>query len=205
MSFLDVIHSLAGSDVCLLVSYKAVLHYYSWLVQNELDRMQLPETVRWRIQSAMPILFPSVRWSISCQPPSVAPAALSSLLPSNPISVLHSSNGSNQTQRTPVSLLRTATSVSGKAKHVSSQQENDLEVDPWILLEDGAGSSQSSSNSTLVGGSDNANLKASNWLKGTVRVRRTDLTYIGAVDDDSWFELHNPFWIGGAKPRQVFH
>lgn len=75
--------------------------------------------------------------------------------------------------------------MSGKAKHVSSQQENDLEVDPWILLEDGAGSSQSSSNSTLVGGSDNANLKASNWLKGTVRVRRTDLTYIGAVDDDS--------------------
>ncbi|XP_009757489.1 mediator of RNA polymerase II transcription subunit 12 [Nicotiana sylvestris] len=154
-------------------------------LQNELDRMQLPETVRWRIQSAMPILFPSVRWSISCQPPSVAPAALSSLLPSNPISVLHSSNGLNQTQRTPVSLLRTAMSVSGKAKHVSSQQENDLEVDPWILLEDGAGSSQSSSNSTLVGGSDNANLKASNWLKGTVRVRRTDLTYIGAVDDDS--------------------
>ncbi|MCD9645524.1 hypothetical protein HAX54_034520 [Datura stramonium] len=154
-------------------------------LQNDLDRMQLPETVRWRIQCAMPILFPSARWSISCQPPSVAPAALSSLLPSNPVSVLHSSNGSNQTQRNTVSLLRTATSVAGKAKHVSSQQENDLEVDPWILLEDGAGSSHSSSSSPLVGGGDHANLKASNWLKGTVRVRRTDLTYIGAVDDDS--------------------
>lgn len=154
-------------------------------MQNDLDRMQLPETVRWRIQCAMPILFPSARLSISCQPPSVAPAALSSLLPSNPVSVLHSSNGSNQTQRNPGSLLRTATSVAGKAKHVSSQQDNDHEVDPWILLEDGAGSSHSSSNSPLVGGGDHANLKASNWLKGTVRVRRTDLTYIGAVDDDS--------------------
>ncbi|KAG5626717.1 hypothetical protein H5410_011935 [Solanum commersonii] len=154
-------------------------------LQNDLDRMQLPETVRWRIQCAMPILFPSARLSISCQPPSVLPAALSSLLPSNPVSVLHSSNGSNQTQRNPGSLLRTATSVAGKAKHVSSQQENDHEVDPWILLEDGAGSSNSSSNSPLVGGGDHANLKASNWLKGTVRVRRADLTYIGAVDDDS--------------------
>ncbi|CAN4111593.1 unnamed protein product [Withania somnifera] len=154
-------------------------------LQNDLDRMQLPETVRWRIQCAMPVLFPSARLSISCQPPSVAPAALSSLLPSNPISVLHSANGSNQTQRNPVSLLRTATSVAGKAKYVSSQQENDLEVDPWILLEDGAGSSHTSSNSPLVGGGDHANQKASNWLKGTVRVRRTDLTYIGAVDDDS--------------------
>ncbi|KAM3282376.1 mediator of RNA polymerase II transcription subunit 12 [Capsicum chacoense] len=154
-------------------------------LQNELDRMQLPETVRWRIQCAMPILSPTARCSISCQPPSVTPSALSSLLPSNPISILHSSNGSNQTQRNPVSLLRTATSVAGKAKQVSSQQENDLEVDPWILLEDGAGSSHSSSNSPLVGGGDHANLKAPNWLKGTVRVRRTDLTYIGAVDDDS--------------------
>lgn len=154
-------------------------------LQNDLDRMQLPETVRWRIQCAMPILFPSARLSISCQPPSVAPAALSYLLPSNPVSVLHSSGGSNQTQRNPGSLVRTATSVAGKTKHISSQQENDLEVDPWILLEDGAGSSHSSSNSPSVGGGDHANLKASNWLKGTVRVRRTDLTYIGAVDEDS--------------------
>lgn len=60
-----------------------------------------------------------------------------------------------------------------------------MEIDPWMLLEDGAGSGLSSSNSALIGTGDNANLRASSWLKGAVRVRRKDLTYIGAVDDDS--------------------
>lgn len=60
-----------------------------------------------------------------------------------------------------------------------------MEIDPWTLLEDGAGSGPSSSNSAVMGGGDSANLKASSWLRGAVRVRKTDLTYIGSVDDDS--------------------
>ncbi|KAJ1408629.1 Mediator complex, subunit Med12 [Sesbania bispinosa] len=59
------------------------------------------------------------------------------------------------------------------------QQDNDLEVDPWTLLEDGAGSCPS------VGSGDRVNIRAASWLKGAVRVRRTDLTYVGAVDEDS--------------------
>lgn len=54
-----------------------------------------------------------------------------------------------------------------------------------MLLEDGAGAGLSSTSTAGIGGSDNANLRASSWLKGAVRVRRTDLTYIGVVDDDS--------------------
>jgi hypothetical protein len=68
-----------------------------------------------------------------------------------------------------------------------------MDIDPWTLLEDGtAGSSTStsgsgggSSSNMSVPGGDHSNLKASSWLKGAVRVRRTDLTYIGSLDDDS--------------------
>nr|GMD64976.1 mediator of RNA polymerase II transcription subunit 12 [Ipomoea batatas] len=155
-------------------------------LQNDLDQMQLPDVIRWRIQTAMPVLFPSVQCSISSQPPSVSPAALASLLPSNPIFVLQS-GVTNSSQRNPTSLLRAATNSAGKTKQSPlppPPQDQDLEFDPWILLEDGAGSSQSSSSST-IGGSDHSNLKAAGWLKGSVRVRRTDLTYVGAIDDDS--------------------
>lgn len=79
-------------------------------------------------------------------------------------------------QRSPAPLSRTA--ASGKSKH----QDNDFEFDPWTLLEDGAGSCPSASN---VGGGDCVNIRAASWLKGAVRVRRTDLTYVGAVDEDS--------------------
>lgn len=74
----------------------------------------------------------------------------------------------------------------GKSKSTAgTHPDHDLEVDPWLLLEDGAGSGPSSSNTAVMGGGDHANLKASPWLKGAVRVRRSDLSYIGAVDDDS--------------------
>lgn len=76
--------------------------------------------------------------------------------------------------------------MAGKAKQLPLQ-DLDLEIDPWTLLEDGTGV-QSSSNSAAIGGSDHANLRASNWLKGAIRVRRTDLAYIGAIDEDSWYE-----------------
>ena len=80
---------------------------------------------------------------------------------------------------------RVVASAPGKSKSLPPQQDYDTEIDPWLLLEDGAGSSQSSSNAAVIGGGEHANFRASYWLKGAVRVRRTDLTYIGAMDDDS--------------------
>ncbi|KAI3449196.1 hypothetical protein Pfo_005861 [Paulownia fortunei] len=151
-------------------------------LQNDLDHMELPELIRWRIQTAMPVLFPSVWCSISCQPPSVSPTALACLQPSNPVT-MYNPNNSNLPQRNPVLPGRAATSV--KTKPQVLQQDLDMEIDQWTLLEDGTGSGQPSANSAGISGSDHSNLKASNWLKGAVRVRRTDLTYIGAVDEDS--------------------
>ncbi|KAJ7951145.1 Mediator of RNA polymerase II transcription subunit 12 [Quillaja saponaria] len=149
-------------------------------LQNDLDRMQLPDTIRWRIQTAMPVLLPSARFSISCQPPFVPISALVCLQPS--VSVPGFNFGSsNPPQRNLVPLATSAANISGKLK----QPDNDMEIDPWTLLEDGAGSGPSTSTNLVIGGGDNANLRASCWLKGAVRVRRKDLTYIGAVDDDS--------------------
>ncbi|XP_042503822.1 mediator of RNA polymerase II transcription subunit 12-like [Macadamia integrifolia] len=152
-------------------------------LQNDLDHMQLPENVRWRIQTAMPMLPPSLPCSISCQPPAVSTASLAVLQASISVPSFQQ-GGLNAPPRIPVSLPRSATNLSGKSKLLPSQDQ-DLEVDPWMLLEDGTGSGPSSSNSNGGVGGDHANLKACNWLKGAVRVRRTDLTYIGAVDDDS--------------------
>jgi hypothetical protein len=62
-----------------------------------------------------------------------------------------------------------------------------MEVDPWTLLEDGTSCPSASSGSNGASGitADHANLKACSWLKGAVRLRRTELTYIGSLDDDS--------------------
>nr|XP_043629531.1 mediator of RNA polymerase II transcription subunit 12 [Erigeron canadensis]XP_043629532.1 mediator of RNA polymerase II transcription subunit 12 [Erigeron canadensis] len=151
-------------------------------LQNELDGMQLPDAVRLRIQTAMPFVFPSMRFSISCQPPSVPNFALGYLQPT--ISIPGPNPGSHRNNQ--VSSSRIISNGPGKAtKPVSSQPDSSIEIDPWTLLEDGAGSGPSSINAAAIAGSDNANLKASSWLKGAVRVRRMDLTYIGAIDDDS--------------------
>lgn len=152
-------------------------------MQNELDSMQLPEMIRWRIQAAMPILFPSFRNVISCHTPSVPVCALSVLQSS--IYIPESCNGTLNAPLRQVASARSANNIPGKAKSMPSLQEQEMEIDPWTLLEDGAGSSPSSSGTIVVGGSDRTNLRASSWLKGAVRVRRTDLTYTGAVDDDS--------------------
>uniref|UniRef100_A0A6N2MDI2 Mediator complex subunit Med12 domain-containing protein n=1 Tax=Salix viminalis TaxID=40686 RepID=A0A6N2MDI2_SALVM len=153
---------------------------------NDLDRMQLPGTIQLRIQSAMPILLPSVRCYVSCQPPPVPTAAVVSLQPSIAISGFH--NGSNALKN-PAPFARPANHISTKSKPLPVllplQQDGDMEIDPWTLLEDGTGSGPSSSNISVTGSVDRTNLRASSWLKGAVRVRRTDLTYIGAVDDDN--------------------
>ncbi|XP_047979942.1 mediator of RNA polymerase II transcription subunit 12-like [Salvia hispanica] len=146
-------------------------------LQNDLDRMELPETIRWRIQSALPILTPPARPSLSCQPPSVPSTALACLQPSNPVTVLNPCN-SNPPQRNPGR-------TNMKTKSQMSHPDLDMEIDQWTILEDGAGAGQPSPSSTGIGSSDHANFKASFLLKGAVRVRRTDLTYIGAVDEDS--------------------
>ncbi|KAK7394764.1 hypothetical protein VNO78_15302 [Psophocarpus tetragonolobus] len=147
-------------------------------LQNHLDSMQLPDNIRWRIQAAMPVLPPSVRCSFSCQLPTVPTYALASLQPNTTNSWFNSGN-STLPQRNLVPSSRTT--VSGKSK----QQDNDSDVDPWTLLEDGAGSCPSASNTAIIGSSDRVNIRAASWLKGAVRVRRTDLTYVGAVDEDS--------------------
>ncbi|KAG7614639.1 Mediator of RNA polymerase II transcription subunit 12 [Arabidopsis thaliana] len=153
-------------------------------LQNELSRMQLPDTIRWRIQAAMPILLPSLRCSLSCQPHSVPPTALTLVQPSGSTATA----GTNQRNSPAISKSGTA-AAQGKLKptmlapHQQQEADNTDVVDPWTLLEDGTSSGLSSSNAS--NSSDMANLRATCWLKGAVRVRRTDLTYVGSVDDDS--------------------
>jgi hypothetical protein len=137
------------------------------LPQNELDRMQLPDTIWWRIQAAMPVLFPSTSCSFSCQPPPVPTSALVSLQACTTPGFNLSSSATSH--RNPV-LSRVAVNASGKSKQ---QDSSELEIDPWTLLEDGAGSCPSASNTSSIGGGD-AILPAANWLKGAVRVRKTD-------------------------------
>ncbi|KAG7990418.1 hypothetical protein I3843_02G024500 [Carya illinoinensis] len=150
-------------------------------LQNDLYRMQLPDTIRLRIQTAMPILLPSVCFSVSCQPPSV-PFAGPALLQSR---ISLPGAHSCPPQRNMGLLARTATNISGKFKPSLLQLDHDMEIDPWTLLEDGAGCGPSLSNTAVIGSGDHGNLRASSWLKGAVRVRQTDLTYTGAMDDDS--------------------
>ncbi|XP_076903501.1 mediator of RNA polymerase II transcription subunit 12-like [Bidens hawaiensis] len=166
----------------LLSSSTLFDHEVAESLQNELDGMQLPDAVRWRIQTAMPFVLPSARFSISCQPPNVPLSALGFLQPSVSIPVPHPGSLRNN----QISSSRATSNGPGKAtKPVPSQHEADIEIDSWNLLEDGAGSGPSSINADAIAGNDHANLKASSWLKGAVRIRRMDLTNIGAIDDDS--------------------
>ncbi|KAJ0250023.1 hypothetical protein HA466_0142350 [Hirschfeldia incana] len=154
-------------------------------LQNELARMQLPDTIRWRIQAAMPILLPSLRCSLSCQPHSVPPTALTLVQTSGSTAA----GGLNQRNSPATPKTVTAAAAQGKLKQTmlspcqQPEADNMDVVDPWTLLEDGTSSGQSSSSAS--NSSDMGNLRATCWLKGAVRVRRTDLTYIGSVDDDS--------------------
>lgn len=139
--------------------------------------MELPATIRRRIQAAMPLLVPSRPISAPCHLPTLSSAALTSLQPSTP------SPGPHQR----IIPSRVSNSSSGRSKSLASQ-DLDMEIDLWTLLEDGTSSAPSMSSGSNMGGTsgDHSNLKACSWLKGTVRVQRTDLTYIGALDEDSW-------------------
>lgn len=144
-------------------------------LQGELDRMELPAAIRRRIQAAMPALPPFLHSPIPCHPPTLSPASITSLQPS----------ASSQGPR-PRLLPCSRTSANTSRTKSLPSQDLDMEIDPWMLLEDGTGSTSASSGSNAGGASgDQSNLKACSWLKGAVRVRRTDLTYTGALDDDS--------------------
>ncbi|KAL4191508.1 hypothetical protein AMTRI_Chr07g30320 [Amborella trichopoda] len=154
-------------------------------MQVELDHMQLPPTIRLRLQAAMPILPPTQPFSFSSQPPSPSITTLHSLHIGTP-NPTFSPSALTPPPKAPVPSIRASTT--SKSKPIS-QLDPDLEIDPWTLLEDGTGSasgSGSGSGSSSAGvGVDQANLKACPWLKGAVRVRRTDLTYVGTLDDDT--------------------
>lgn len=147
-------------------------------LQSALDHMELPGTIRRRIQAAMPILPPSRHPCIQCQPPQLSLAALSPL---------QSSTSTAGPQQKNASLSWVPTNLSSRSKAGLPSQDPEMEVDPWTLLEDGTScpSMSSGSNGTSGISGDHANLKACSWLKGAVRVRRTELTYIGSLDDDS--------------------
>lgn len=147
-------------------------------LQSALDHMELPGAIRRRIQAAMPILPPARHPSIQCQPPQLSLAALSPL---------QSTPSTSGPQQKITSHSWVPTNISSRSKAVLPPQDPEMEVDPWTLLEDGTSCPSTSSGSNSASGiaPDHSNLKACSWLKGAVRVRRTELTYIGSLDDDS--------------------
>lgn len=134
--------------------------------------MQLPCGIRNRLQAAFPLLPPTPVTTISAAPPQV-PAAVVSQLQARPTAAPTSYNNP-AAQKSLYPLESKA-----KAAVVVAPDAAEMEVDPWTLLEDGVGASTGPS-----GGGEVGNLKACAWLKGAVRIRRTDLTYIGAVDEE---------------------
>lgn len=141
-------------------------------MQADLDRMELPTTIRRRIQAAMPILPASLSMSLPYHPPVIPTTALSS----TPSLTSISSPFQRSIPSRPLVKNKTLPS-----------QDLDNEIDPWTLLEDGTGCSAASSAGSTAGtvSGEHSNLKACSWLKGAVRMRRTDLTYVGVLDDES--------------------
>uniref|UniRef100_A0A0E0MAF7 Mediator complex subunit Med12 domain-containing protein n=1 Tax=Oryza punctata TaxID=4537 RepID=A0A0E0MAF7_ORYPU len=146
-------------------------------LQCALDRMELPATIRRRIQVTMPILPTSRLSSITCGPPLLSSAALS------PFQCSASTAGPHQ--QFPLNWI--PTNLSSRCKAALPSQDPNMEIDPWTLLEDGTSCPNTNSGSNSANGvtDDHANLKACSFLKDSVRVRRTDLTYIGSLDEDS--------------------
>ena len=142
--------------------------------------MELPGTIRRRIQAALPILPPSRHPCIQLQPPQLSLAALAPLQSS-------SSSTAGPQQKNNASVSWVPTNILSRSKAMLPSQDPEMEVDPWTLLEDDTSCPSTSSGSNAASGlaGDHANLKACSWLKGAVRVRRTELTYIGSLDDDS--------------------
>ncbi|KAJ3681893.1 hypothetical protein LUZ60_014466 [Juncus effusus] len=151
-------------------------------LQLTLDKMELPSTIRRRIQSVMPYLPPTRPFSLPSH--SLSLPHLPFIPTTNsPIPNPQQRNNNYNPTWTPPNI------PSGRSKTQQQQQQSlqeslEIEIDPWTLLEDGTGGC-SGSGSSSAGGVSGDNLRAANWLKGAVRVRRTNLTYIGSLDDDS--------------------
>ncbi|KAK8957973.1 Mediator of RNA polymerase II transcription subunit 12 [Platanthera zijinensis] len=144
-------------------------------MQADLDRMELPTTIRRRLQAAMPILPPSLSMSLLSHRPVPPPVVLTASA-TPPSTTTNSAPFQKFTpNRPPI-----------KSK-ILPAQEFEAEIDPWTLLEDGTACSAASSASGGAGaiGGDPSNLKACGLLKGSMRLRRTDLTYVGVLDDEN--------------------
>ncbi|CAN6487327.1 unnamed protein product [Victoria cruziana] len=153
-------------------------------MQSELDNMQLPPAVRLRLQAAMPTLPPSLPSFISSQPSIISASACVPLHTSTLTSGIPPANAAPP--RNQVSGSRSVlSSITGKSKVPPSMLDAEMEIDTWTLIEDGTGCAPTTGNSNVSIGGDHSNLKACSWLRGAIRVRRTDLTYVGAVDDDT--------------------
>lgn len=153
--------------------YSNVLLCDGW--QADVEHMQLPGGIRNRLQAAFPLLPPTPVTTISAAPPQVPATVLSQLQvrasTSAPTSAVYQASAQKS--------LYPLDSSAGKSKAAVVVPDAEMEVDPWTLLEDGVGASTGP-----IGGGEVGNLKACAWLKGAVRIRRTDLTYIGAVDEE---------------------
>lgn len=146
--------------------------------------MQLPPAVRLRLQAAMPTLPPSLPSFISSQPSIISASACVPLHTSTLTSGIPPANAAPP--RNQVSGSRSVlSSITGKSKVPPSMLDAEMEIDTWTLIEDGTGCAPTTGNSNVSIGGDHSNLKACSWLRGAIRVRRTDLTYVGAVDDDT--------------------
>ncbi|KAH6554895.1 hypothetical protein KP509_1Z299100 [Ceratopteris richardii] len=151
-------------------------------MQVDLDHMQLPIMIRTRLQAAMPALAPSPSPAISAGPPHLHPSCLSLL--HTCISGTNNSMNVGSLNATHKALGRLESNF-GKTKLVGNP-DPDTELDPWTLLEDtNTTSSSRCARSGVLVGSESGSNKACAWLRGAVRVQRTDLTYVGSTDDDS--------------------
>ncbi|EFJ25962.1 hypothetical protein SELMODRAFT_441953 [Selaginella moellendorffii] len=139
-------------------------------LQTELDHMQLPMSLRMRLQAAMPVFPPGPTFSLSAAPPQVPQSAFTAL----------------QANLSPSLHLSHSQKLGADLKSKPSPSlDTETGMDPWLLLEDGTGlpATVGSANSSTT--ADGSTLKACPWLKGAVRVRRTELTHLGSVDSDT--------------------
>ncbi|KAJ7529621.1 hypothetical protein O6H91_15G058800 [Diphasiastrum complanatum] len=146
-------------------------------LQVELDHMQLPNSVRQRLQAAMPYFPPGLTPTVSAGPPQLHSAPVPSTQSGSSLYGMSISTIGTSQKQSPM-----LDNLIGKVK-TPPFQERELELDPWTLLEDGTCSLGLGSGNVGGTSTETGNVRACPWLKGAVRVRRTNMTYVGAVDD----------------------
>ncbi|GBG86989.1 hypothetical protein CBR_g44444 [Chara braunii] len=168
-------------------------------MQQDLERFKLPRSIHNCIQAALPCfpLHPAPR---VCAAPGILPSLTSTqafpIVTEPQVSLspcAHDApptHGMTAAQRalfiSQCSAGGTPRAASVSAADVGSSGDCEVELDPWLLLEDGVASS-----SSVIGGpwgsssgaGDRGNIKPCHWLKGAVRFSRMHLTYAGFVED----------------------